>query len=67
MNRGAKVFVSVFLIVFLSVFFGVFMLIPVFYGHPLFDFGRPRSWVSSLFLVFLFFSSSVIAGISVVF
>jgi hypothetical protein len=62
-----KVFVAVFLIVFFAVFLGVFMLIPLYYGHlPSIVQGRLESGVAFLFLVVLFFSSCIIAGMSVI-
>jgi hypothetical protein len=62
-----KVFAIVFLIVFFSVFLGVFMLIPLYYGHlPSLVQGRVESGVAFLFLVVLFFSSCIIAGMSVI-
>lgn len=67
MRVETKIFVSTFLVVFSSVFFGVFMLIPFYYGHPLIDLGRLRSWVSGLFIVVFFFLSLIVAGVSVVF
>jgi len=60
----AKIFVSVFLTVFLSAFFGVFTVLPLYYNHPLFDFGRLRNVTS--FLLFLVLLSSFTAGISAV-
>jgi len=67
MRAETKIFVSMFLVVFSSAFFCLFMLIPFYYGHPLVGLGRLTSWVSSLFIVFFFSFSLIIAGISVIF
>ena len=67
LHADFKVFAIVFLIVFSSVFLGVFMLIPLYYGHlPSLVQGRVESGVAFLFLVVLFFSSCIIAGMSVI-
>jgi len=65
MIAETKIFVSMFLVVFISAFLGVFLLMPLFYGHPFFDFARLGNQISALFAFFLV-SSSFIASISVV-
>jgi hypothetical protein len=51
--------------VFVFAFLGVFFLMPLFYGHPFFDFARLGGQFSTLLAVFLFLSS-LIASVSVV-
>ncbi len=67
LHTYVKAFFIVFLVVFFSVFLGVFMLIPLYYGHlPSLVQGRLESGVAFLFLVVLFFSSCIVAGMSVI-
>lgn len=65
MPMETKIFVSMFFIVFFSAFIIVFMLIPFYYGHPLFEIGRLTSYTSSLFIAFSVLLSFLVAGISV--
>jgi len=66
MKAETKIFVSIFPVVFFLLFITVFMLIPFYYGHPLFDLGLLASWTSSLFITFSFLFSLFIAGVSVI-
>jgi hypothetical protein len=59
-NIHFKIFFSVFPTAFFSAFIGVFMLIPFYYGHPFFDFGRFKG-ATSLATIFLLLYSCIAA------
>ena len=65
MKAEIKIFVSMFLVVFISAFLGVFLLMPLYYGHPIFDFARIGNQIVPLFVFFLFLSC-LFASLSVV-